>query len=71
MAGMGQTCNHVAAAMYRVEAAVRNDLKNPASNNTAQLLNINDVASALKKIVPTSILFTAVQKPKIDFICEV
>ena len=27
MAGMGQTCNHVAAAMYEVEATVRSDLK--------------------------------------------
>ena len=122
MAGMGQTCNHVASAMYRVEAAVRNGLANPActstsnewlpsrkevapskikdldfsredfgergkkkrklvdiqkekynplSNNTVQLLNINDVASALENIVPTSILFTAVPKPKIDFIREV
>ena len=30
MAGMSQTCNHVAAAMYRVEAAVRNGLTNPS-----------------------------------------
>ena len=28
MAGMGQSCNHVAAAMYRIEAAVRNGLTN-------------------------------------------
>ena len=30
MAGMSQTCNHVAAAMYRIEAAVRNGLTNPS-----------------------------------------
>ena len=30
MAGMGETCNHVAAVMYRVEAAVRISLPNPA-----------------------------------------
>ena len=30
VAGMSQTCNHVAAAMYRIEAAVRNGLTNPA-----------------------------------------
>ena len=28
MTGMGQSCNHVAAAMYRIEAAVRNRLNN-------------------------------------------
>ena len=28
MAGMGQSCNHVATAMYRIEAAVRNGLAN-------------------------------------------
>ena len=31
MAGMGVTCNHVAAAMYRVEAAVRFRFSNPPS----------------------------------------
>ena len=30
MNGMSQTCNHVAAAMFRVESAVRNGLTNPA-----------------------------------------
>ena len=30
MAGMSQTCNHVAAALYRVEAAVRSGLTNPS-----------------------------------------
>ena len=30
MAGMSQTCNHVAAALYRMEAAVRSGLTNPA-----------------------------------------
>ena len=30
MAGMGQYCNHVAAAMYRIKAAVRNGLTNPS-----------------------------------------
>ena len=28
MTGMGQSCNHVATAMYRIEAAVRNGLAN-------------------------------------------
>ena len=31
MAGMGEACNHVAAAIYRAEAAVRIGLINPAS----------------------------------------
>ena len=30
MAGMSQVCNHVAAALYRIESAVRNGLTNPA-----------------------------------------
>ena len=33
MAGMGQTCNHVAAALFRIEAAVRMGLSNPASTS--------------------------------------
>ena len=35
MAGMGETCNHVAAAMYRVEAAIRIGLTNPACTSNA------------------------------------
>jgi len=30
MAGMGSTCNHVAAALFRIEAAMRLGLSNPA-----------------------------------------
>ena len=30
MAGLSQTCNHVAAAFYRIESAVRNGLTNPS-----------------------------------------
>ena len=42
MPGMGETCTHVAAAMYRVEAAVRIGLNNPAcctSNANERLPN--------------------------------
>ena len=35
MAGMAQYCNHVAAATYRIEAAVRNGLTNFSCANTA------------------------------------
>ena len=35
MAGMGETCNHVAAAMYPVEAAVRVGFANPACASNA------------------------------------
>ena len=35
MAGMGQSCNHIAAAIYRIEAAVRNGLTNPSCTSTA------------------------------------
>ena len=32
---MGETCNHVAAAMYRIESAVRIGLTNPACTSKA------------------------------------
>ena len=35
MAGMGQSCNHVAAALFRVEAMVRLCLTNPACTSKA------------------------------------
>ena len=35
MACMGQSRNHVAAAMYRIEAAVRNGLTNTSCTSTA------------------------------------
>ena len=35
MVGMGETCNHVAAAMFRVEAAVRTGLTNPSCASSA------------------------------------
>ena len=35
MAGMSETCNHVAAAMFRIEAAVRNGFTNPACTSSA------------------------------------
>ena len=45
MAGMAQYCNHVAAAMCRIEAAVRNVLTNFSCANTANqcLSNHKDV----------------------------
>ena len=36
MAGMSETCNHVTAAMFRIEAAIRLGLTNPASTSTAK-----------------------------------
>ena len=35
MGGMGETCNHVATAMYRAETAVRIGLTNPACTSKA------------------------------------
>ena len=35
MAGIAQTCNHVAADLFRIEAAVRMDLTNPSCTATA------------------------------------
>ena len=44
-AGMGQSCNHVAAVMYRMKAAVRNGLNNPSRTRTTDqwLSNNKDV----------------------------
>ena len=42
MAGMGKTCNLVVATMYRLEAAVRISLANPAcTSNTAQKIKFS------------------------------
>ena len=35
MGGMGETCNHLAAAMYPVETAVPIGLNSPASTSNA------------------------------------
>ena len=35
MAGLGETCNHVAASMYRIETAVRIGLTDPPSTSNA------------------------------------
>ena len=49
MAGMGQSCNHVAAAMYSIEAAVRNGLTNPSCTSTAnQCLPIHEDIQPMK-----------------------
>ena len=34
MSGMGQSCNHIGVAIYRIEAAVRNRLTNPSCTST-------------------------------------
>ena len=47
---MGETCNHVAAAIYRVEAAVRISLTNPASTS-----NVNEWLANRKTIEPKKI----------------
>ena len=45
MAAMGSTCNHVAVALFRVEAAMRLGLTNPACTTEVceWLLNRKDV----------------------------
>ena len=34
IAGIGNSCNYVATAIYRIEAAVRNGLTNPSCTST-------------------------------------
>jgi hypothetical protein len=122
MAGLSTTCNHVAAALFRIEAAVRNGLTNPSCTSSAsewlpcrkevkpmkvkdmnfdrhdfgiigkkknstlstpkkhynplinvnrKLLSLTDIASALEKVAPNSIIHMAAPKPKIDFLREI
>ena len=118
MVVMGETCNHVAFAMFVVGAAVRTDLTNPSCTSSAnewlpcrkdtepnkkdlnfdkedfaqrgkkkrslaassrkkfnllaksgkKPLSLIDFSSAREEIVPDSILFTSILKPKIDFV---
>ena len=44
---------------------------NPVANSDKKPLSLIDFAAALEEIVPNSILFTAVSKPKIDFVREI
>ena len=50
MAGMGQSCNHVAAAIFRVEAAVRNGLANPSCTSSS-----NEWLPCRKEVEPSKI----------------
>lgn len=50
MAGMGQSCNHVAAAMYRIEAAVRLGLTKPSCTSKA-----NEWLPSRQDVAPTKI----------------
>ena len=50
MAGMGETCKHVAATMYCVEAAVRIGLSNPARTSNANECLPNQKTIEPKKI---------------------
>jgi len=118
------TCmgNHIAAALFRVEAAIRLGLNNPACTTKAcewlpnrkavepvkiknmnlnrenfgkrgrvsrrllstpkksyeplehcniKALTLTDIATALENVIPTSVLYTAIPKPKIDFLREI
>ena len=44
---------------------------NPLAKSDKKPLSLIDFASALEKIVPNSILFTAARNPKIDFVREI
>uniref|UniRef100_A0A7M5WWY6 YqaJ viral recombinase domain-containing protein n=1 Tax=Clytia hemisphaerica TaxID=252671 RepID=A0A7M5WWY6_9CNID len=51
MAGMGSSCNHVAAALFRIEAAMRYGLSNPSSTSLPNewLPNRNEVQPSKAK----------------------
>ena len=44
---------------------------NPLINNNQKTLTFLDIATALEKVTPDSVLSTALLKPKIDFVREV
>ena len=122
MAGMSGTCNHVAALLFRVEAAVRLGLTNPScttkscewlpnrknvqptkvknlsfsrddfgkrrkktrqlvstpkkefnplANTDVKPLQLNDIAESLKTSLPDSVLYSAIPKPKIDYVRDI
>ena len=50
MARLGETCNHVAASMYRIETAVRIGLTDPASTSNANEWLLNQKTIGSKKI---------------------
>ena len=50
MAGMSQTCNHVAAAMFRIEAGVRYGLTNPACTSLPSVWLPNRKTVSWKKV---------------------
>ena len=50
IAGMGETCSHVVAAIYRVESAVRIGLTNPAYTSNANEWVPDRKTNELKKI---------------------
>ena len=50
MALLGETCNHVAASMYRIETAVRIGLTDPASTSNANEWLLNQKTIGSKKI---------------------
>ena len=50
IAGMGETCSHVVAAIYRVESAVRIGLTNPDNTSNANEWVPDRKTNELKKI---------------------
>ena len=50
MAGMGQTCNHIAAALFRIEAVVRLGLTNPSCTSKP-----NEWLPCRKDVAPTKV----------------
>ncbi len=73
MAGMSQVCNHVAAAFFRVEAAVRLGLNNPSctSQACAWLPNNKEVKSVkIKDLKLGRADFGARGKKKTELSCS-
>ena len=119
---MSATCNHVAALLFRVEAAVRLGLTNPScttktcewfpnrknvqatkvkdlyfsrddfgksdkktrrlvttpkkqfnplADTDVKTLQLNDIAESLKTSLPDSIFYSAIPKPKLDFVRDI
>ena len=48
-----------------------NKFFNPVEDTNIKLLSLSDIATAIEDVAPESTVFTAVPKPKVDFLKEI
>ncbi|XP_035665191.1 uncharacterized protein LOC118408483 [Branchiostoma floridae] len=69
-AGLGQSCNHVAALLFKVEAAVRTNLVNPACTSIASVWNTAS-GKSIKSSRTQDMEFTKTKFCKTVDLCQV